>query len=975
MRFSLLLILFSGFLFAFASGPTPAPKPQDALSPREELATFKIHPDLKVELVASEPDVIDPVAMAFDEDGRIFVAEMRGYPNKGVGTGNVTSRRINSLEARNGDVVDESTTTFAEGLRVPKSVMPDRGGLLVANAPDLIYLKDTDGDGKADVNRRLYTGFHLGNVQQMLNSIQWGMDNYVYAIAGNNGGVIQSVEKPKTKAVTLRGRGVRFRPDLPASLEATSGGGQYGLAPDEWQRWFTATNSQHLRQIVLPDHYLRRNPSLAVRNVTINIPDHGASCKLFRISPFEGWRVERTRRRRTGPKAKRFSPTELVPGGFSTSSCSPIVYLANLLPKSFHGQIFLCDPANNLIHRDRLTPKGAIFQASRVDKDCELLASTNNWFRPVFLTIGPDGAIYVLDFYREVIEHPLSLPDDIKARLNLQSRKRGRIWRIIPNKKKVPPIKIALSRAKSLDLVENLNHANLWWRLTSQRLLVERQDKTVVKALEKLSKNATTAPGRAHALWALQGLKSLSSRLIEQALKDEHPGVRAQALRLSESHLESAPIRDGVLRLVNDPSAQVRFQLAFTLGEMQSPKAASALAKILQDEKNDTWTQTAALSSSYRHALDLLKTLASKKTSSRLLSQIASMIGAQRDEEAMSATLRLIAGANVSTSLPILEGLGRGMEQSGRSMSSVLKKPSPRLLALFQQAAKSSSDSELSVARRVAATRLLGYGPFEIAEQPLKECLQPQQRQELQLAAIRALSSHQEKSVGDVLLERWKSSTPIVRREIIEAMLARRERVSQLLDAIEKKQLFANQLESSRIQQLRRYPNAKLRRRAIKLLADLATPDRKKILASYQSVLKLKGDVMRGKAAFTKVCATCHRLGEVGVEVGADLKAALPNKTASQLLIDILDPSREVDSRYINYVVDTKKGRSLTGLIATETATSVTLRRAQKEESTILRDQIDEIRSSGKSLMPEGLEKQLTKQMLADLIAFLKSNR
>ena len=293
--------------------------------------------------------------------------------------------------------------------------------------------QDTDGDGKADKTTVLYTGFNLANIQQMVNSLQWGLDNWVYGCAGSDGGTVTSAEKPDAPPVSLRNRGFRFQPDVPGSLEPTSGGGQYGLTADDYQRWFTATNSQHLRQIVLPDHYLRRNPYLPVSAVTLDIPDHGAAAQVFRISPFEPWRVERTTRRAGGPDATRFPPTELVPGGFITSACSPLIYTADLFPQEYRGNIFVCDPANNLIHRDLLEANGAAFTAVRADPDCEFLASTDNWFRPVHLSIGPDGAIYVLDFYREVIETPLSLPDDIKKQLNLESRGRGRIWRIAPN--------------------------------------------------------------------------------------------------------------------------------------------------------------------------------------------------------------------------------------------------------------------------------------------------------------------------------------------------------------------------------------------------------------------------------------------------------------------------------------------------------------------------------------------------------------
>ena len=216
-------------LLAPAEEPGPPLKNSEPLSPSAELKSFRVARGFRVELVAREPEVVDPVAMAFDEKGRIFVAEMRGYPNAGVGTGVITSGRIKLLEDRDGDGFYETSTVYADNLRLPTGVMPYKGGLLVANAPDLLYLTDSTGQGKADRRKVLYTGFNLANIQQLVNSLQWGLDNWVYGCAGTNGGTITSVEKPDAPAVILRSRGIRFHPDVPASLDPTSGGGQYGL--------------------------------------------------------------------------------------------------------------------------------------------------------------------------------------------------------------------------------------------------------------------------------------------------------------------------------------------------------------------------------------------------------------------------------------------------------------------------------------------------------------------------------------------------------------------------------------------------------------------------------------------------------------------------------------------------------------------------------------------------------------------------
>jgi putative membrane-bound dehydrogenase-like protein len=966
--------------------------PRGPLSPREEQATLRVPPGFRVELVACEPAVVDPVALAFDEEGRLFVAEMRGYPNGGVATGHITTGHIKVLEDRDGDGYFEHSTTFADGLRLPSSVMPWKGGLLVANAPELIFLEDTDGDGKADRRRVLYTGFDLSNSEQLLNSLQWGLDNWVHACAGMAGGTIRSAEKSGAPPVVLHGRGIRFHPEAPASLEPTSGGGQYGLAATAWGQWLTATNSQHLRHIVLPDHYLRRNPVLPVRAVTLDIPDHGAACKVYRLSPFESWRVERTRRRKGGPDAQRFPSTELVPGGYITSGCSPVVYLADLFPEAYRGNSFVCDPANNLVHRDVLHEHGATFVAKRGDAACEFLASPDNWFRPVWLTVGPDGALYVADFYREVIETPLSLPDDIKQKVNLESRARGRIWRIVPEGKR-DRRRPSLRKAPTEELVRHLADANVWWRLTSQRLLIERQDQSAVPALRKLARASASDLGRAHALWTLHGLGALEDAEVEKGLHDPSAGVREQALRLAEDPLKgSAALRKAVAALADDPSPRVRFQLAFTAGEADALETAAALARLARHPGNDSWTQTALLSSAYRLAPSLLEALLADRELARsasaeqrrFVTNLAALVGARPDDADVARGFRLLAQ---SPSLDgswryeaVLEGLCQGLQASRGALDRLWENPPPKLKQgletarpFFASCGRTAREEQRPPADRLAATRLLGYGPFPVAAASLKDVLLPQNPQELQLAGVRALSLHEGPKVGDLLLSQWGSYSPIVRREVLAALFAQKSRLRQLLDAVERQQVQAGQIEPARLEMLRKHSDPALRQRARKLLAGQATPARQKVVEDYRPALDLKRNPDRGKQVFQKTCATCHRLENVGVEVGPDLLSALRTKTPEALLVDILDPSREVDPRFVEYLVTTTAGRVYSGLIAAETASSVTLRRAEKAEDTILRGQIDTIQATPRSLMPDGLETQLTRQDLADLIGYLQA--
>jgi putative membrane-bound dehydrogenase-like protein len=959
----------------------------EPLSPRDERATIRTLPGFKVELVACEPDIVDPVAMAFDDRGRMFVAEMRGYPHGGVATGQENRGRIKMLEDKDGDGFYETCTTYAEGLRFPTSVMPYKNGLLVANAPDLILLEDTKGDGKADKQRVLYTGFNLDNIQQLVNSLQWGLDNWVYGCAGTKESTVVCPEKPDAPAVVLRGRGIRFHPDIPGSLEPTSNGGQYGLTADAFGHWFTATNAQHLRQVVLPDHYLRRNPYLTVPAVTIDIPDHGVACKVFRISPFEAWRVERTSQRLGDPRFANWPSEEKVPGGYVTSGCSPVIYSADRFPPEFRGNSFMCDPANNVVHRDRLERNGpATFVAHRADEKCEFLASTDNWFRPVWLTLGPDGALYVCDFYREVIETPLSLPDDIKKKYNLESRGRGRIWRVVPTDGKKMPWP-NLRAESTAELVKHLGDGNGWWRLTAQRLLVERHDESAATSLEELAVKGPISESRIHALWSLQGLEALSDGALHRAFSDPDPDIRVQALQLAEWHWAPRyPIPLAVIAAAVDPDPRVRYQAALTLGSVDGN--VGALASVLIRDGADPWAQTAALSSATHCAPDLLALMTNDTGFLRadhaaaVLSRLATVIGAQADDAALARVFKLLAEQPDSATWPVavLDGLGQGLQNGKRSLRKMWDQPPPALadaiygvLPLFRRAATVAADPKANLGERVTALLRLAYGPFNVAVDALAGALGPQNPPELQVAAVHALAAHDQPRVAELLLAHWDEYGPAVRREVVEALCARPGRLTKLFDAMAAKQVSPAQIEAPRRLQILKIPNAAVRKRAQELFANIGNPDRKRVIEEYRPVLDLKPDLARGKAVFAKNCMTCHKLGDEGHDVGPNLRGALGNKTKDALLIDILDPNREVDPRFVNYQVMTTAGRLVTGLLAVETPASVTLRRADNAEDTILRTQIESIQATTQSLMPDELEKQLSKQDLADVIAYLLS--
>lgn len=976
-RFALLALVLVALPLPAADPPADLKAP-GPLSPQDERATFRVAPGFTVELVAAEPDVVDPVAMCFDERGRLFVAEMRGYPNGGVGTGAESRGRVRCLSDRDGDGRFETATTFADGLRFPMGLQPWKGGLLVAVAPDLVYLEDTNDDGKADKSTVLYTGFNLANIQQMVNSLQWGLDNWVYGCAGNDGGTVRSAEKPNPPEVPLRNRGLRFRPWLPGSLEPTSGGGQYGLTADPYGRWFTATNSQHLRQIVLPDEYLRQNPYLPVSTVTADIPEHGPAAKVFRVSPFEPWRAERTARRAGGADAKRFPPTELIPGGFITSACSPLVYAADLFPPAYRGNNFVCDPANNLIHRETLEPNGVLFTAKRADPDREFLASTDNWFRPVHLTLGPDGAVYVLDFYREVIETPLSLPDDIKKRLNLESRGRGRIWRIAPTGFKAGPMP-DLSRAGVDELAAALVKPNPWWRLTAQRLLVERQAKDATTAIRARIADARGTPGHANLLWALDGLGVLAPADLDRAFADPEPGMREQALRLAEQFFADSPetVRRATA-LFGDPSPRVRFQLALSAGRLPPARRADVLAARLV-RVTDPWVRTAALASAAEVAAGLTERLAST-ADPVVVSQLAAVVGAKGDEAEVTGLLARAADATDRGGAAVLAGLGEGMRGGKKPLAAWLADPPAaakpavaKLRGRFEAAAAAVRDEAKPAAERVAAADLLAVAPFDVAGPALAAALSPSAPGDVQAAAVRALAAHPDPGVAPLLLGPWAGYAPGLRAAVLDALASRPDRAIALLDAVAAKAVAAGELPPALVQQLKTHPAAAVRAKAAAVLAASVDPDRAKVVAEYRAAIALEADPARGKELFKAHCAACHKLDGVGHEVGPNLLAALPNKSADDFLVAVFDPNREVDPRYVGYQATTADGRVLTGVVAAETPAGVTLRRADGAEETVRRADLEGLRSTRLSLMPEGLEKQLGPQDVADLFGYLRA--
>jgi len=930
-------------LAALLLAQEPPREIKSPLTPEQSLAEFKIRPGLRIELVAAEPEVMSPVAAAFDERGRLFVVEMLDYPN--VDKSKPPQGRIKCLEDKDGDGRYETATVFAENLLMAQGVMPWHGGVLVTQAPNVLFLKDTDGDGKADVRETLYSGFAVENPQLRVSFPTFGLDNWIYVANGQRGGKIKNAAKPESAAIDIGGQDFRF--DLVHDrAEAITGFGQFGLTFDDWGHRFVCTNRNHLIPLVIPNPYFKRNPFLAAPGPIGDNQGAGGAARVHPIS--RNWTLSSTH------------------SGTFTASCGVFVYRGELLPKEYEGHVFTCEPTGNLIHEEVLTPAGGSFTWKPPHEGTEFLASPDNWFRPVSMFAGPDGALYVVDMYRTEVEHPDWVPAEMKARYNFNHRRdQGRLWRIVPEGKRNPAPRPTIADARTADLVALLDHPDAWWRMTAQRLLIERQDRDAWGPLRKLAASGSPL-GRLHAAWALEGHQQLEIDLVLRLMTDAHPGVRENAVRLAERFASQRPVQELLVRLADDPDSHVRWQTALALGAWDSDAILEPLAKIANGAIDDRWTRLAVSTAvSTRSGL-----LIPKIQDPLFLRELATIVGSRRDKEEVAAVIRDLGTTPGRRQTAVLNGLAEGMTRRGSKLGDFLGK----LPELLLQAGAVAADAARPLPERIDAVKLLVHLPWEAASPTLGALLGEDQPQEIRIAAVSALSTHGRPEVPKMLLQPWKKALPALRREILEAMGRRPERIQALLDEIEADRMTPGELGAALLKAVLNHGDAAIRDRAKKVVQNKMPEERQKIIDRYKAALSLSGDAKRGRDLFKTNCAACHKIAGVGTLVGPDISDTM-SKAPEQLLVDILDPSRVIDNNYANYIVKKKSGAVLTGYISAQTASSLTLRRGEGQEDVVLRDDIEEMKSSGVSLMPEGLEKNVSVEGMADLIAFLKGWR
>jgi len=998
-------------------------KMQKPLPAEESLKHIVTPKGFKVELFASEPLIGGkPICMNWDERGRLWICETVDYPNELQPPGKGRDR-IRILEDTDGNGRADKSTVFAEKLSIPTSLMFHRGGVIVFNGTQTLYLKDTDGDDKADVRRVLFGRWNQRDTHGGPSNMQYGLDNWIYAMQGYN----DSALRVGGETHRFRQGFFRFKPDG-SKLEflRSTNNNTWGLGISEEGIILGSTaNRNPSTYMPIPNRYYEsvRGWAPSLRLGTI------ADTHLFK------------------PITKKVRQVDQH-GGY-TAAAGHALYTARNYPKEYWNRTaFVNGPTGHLVGAFVLNRDGSDFRST---SPFNLFASDDEWTAPIMAEVGPDGNVWVIDWYNYIVQHNPT-PRGFKTGKgnayisDLRDKKHGRIYRVVYSGRtrgfpKSPGSRFSLGNATPAKLVAALKHDNMFWRKHAQRLLVERGKTEVVPALLKLAADSNVDEiglnvGVIHALWTLHGLGVLdgshpkATTAAYAALKHRSAGVRRNAVQVLPRTKKSveAILSTGVL---NDSDAQVRLTSLLALADLPATsKAGAAIVAALNDpaNANDRWIPDAATAAAANNDRFFLQSLSSEgepgasatgalrgltpsgSPSAKLVTIsriVAEHYARSRGGSESSGISRLIAGltkTDPKLADAVIRGLAAGWPKGKRpKLDAAAEKNLAALLAIlpsggksvlirlaatwgsknFEQYAaeaakslmKSVRNSKLDVADRVSAARELvefRRRDKDVIKSLLRE-IQPQSPPRLSAGILQAIQQSEVNEGGTLILGRFPSLTPAVRSTAVGVLLSRSDWTASLLQAMKKGKVAHGELSLDQKQALMRHPNPKLRKDALAVLkrgGALPSPDRQKVIAQLLSTTEKKGDPKNGQAVYKKQCAKCHVHGSEGTRIGPDL-TGMAVHPKHELLVNILDPSRSVEGNFRVYTVATADGKVLNGLLAAESRTAIELYDAEGKKHTILREDVELLKGSRKSLMPDGFEKLIKPQEMADLLEFL----
>ncbi|HAB15214.1 MAG TPA: c-type cytochrome [Verrucomicrobiota bacterium] len=950
---ALTLILGIGYVSQSMGAETSEMTPPQTSA--QALKSFHVRPGLEVELVAAEPLVIDPVAIDFGPDGRLWVAEMHDYPS-GMDGNFKRGGRISVLTDSDGDGRFDRVDRLVDDVPFPTGVMAWKKGVLVCAAPDILYLEDTDGDGRADIRRTLFSGFATHNYQARVNSLRWGLDGWVYGAAGLFGGKIHSHLSGKDHP--LSGRDFRIHPEA-GEFEAVGGLSQQGRVRNDFGDGFGCDNGAWMWHFPFPERYLARNPGLSVGESRVYVASGAEANRVYPTS--------RTLERFNDPQSAERT----------TSACGLEVFRDTRLGPEFYQNAFVAEPVHNLVHRLVVEPAGTTFTGHRATDEAqsEFLSSSDNWFRPVENRTGPDGALWVVDMYRFVIEHPRWITPERLAKLDPRAGdQQGRIYRVRRIGETNPPTWGNLTARSTTALVELLGQDSGILRDLAHRLLLERADPTAIPAIQAIVSGSRHPAPRTQALFALDQLDALPDSMLLAALSDREPMVRRAAIQLSERRVaKSKAIADRWSAMVDDAVPAVRMQLAFSLGELRHPAAGDGLAKLLIRDGADPRMRTAVLSSATTHLPPLLTAVLALPTTfpgrQQLVNDLIATSSKTGDSTNRATVLMLVLPSeNEPVSAWHLAAVS-SLIQAGTAGDNALR---PHLNRIWDEARRQANDTTTSLADRQVAFRVMAQGPLSEADlQRLSAVLARPDELELAQAALAGLKQSTNAQLAALLLRDWTHKPVALRPAMVDALLSRETWTGSLLDALATGSMSPRELSAVDRQKLLRHPTPEIARRAAGLLPDAPTSNRTAVVQAYASAADRAGNPLRGLLVFQNLCASCHAYRGAGHDVGPDL-ATFREKPMSEFLVAILDPNSVIEPRFLPYEVETKDQRLLTGVVKDETANSLTLVPGGGARETLLRSDVLSLKPGAFSLMPEGFEAALDVTAMADLVAYLK---
>ena len=968
-------------------------KMQQPLPASESMKHFTVPVGFEVKLFIDETKLNGkPIAMTWDERGRLWMCLTLDYPNElqPVGQGR---DKIVVCEDTDGDGAADKVTEFADKLSIPTGIAFYRGGVIVHNGVETLYLKDSNGDGKADQRKVLISGWAMGDTHGGVSNFQYGLDGWYYGMQGYNNSEPVLTNGKKTQA--FRQGFFRFKvtgenADVAVTelefLRSTNNN-TWGLGLSEEGLVFGST-ANHCPSVFMPipNRYYER-----VRGMSAEVLGMISSTHLFNEFSDKVRQVDHH-------------------GGY-TAGCGHALYTARNYPREYWNRTaFVCEPTAKLVGTFILRKDGANYKSSN---DFNLIASNDEWSAPIMAEVGPDGNVWVLDWYNFVVQHnptPIGFKNGKgnAYESDLRDKKHGRVYRVVykDGQGNAAPKTDDLSPEK---LVALLKHDNLLWRKNAQRLLIERGNKDVIPALAALVQDKSVDAlglnvAAIHALQTLCGLNA-DANVFQDGLKHPSPGVRRNAIQCGAP--VAAVVASGAVA-DNDPQVRLAAFLAIADGE-PSAEAAAAVVAALQDsdvlrDKALLDAATIAAAKQGLHFLTQPKLTAESPAAVNAITIVAGNWAAGAPAKEIPSLLNALANQKPEVISAVLAGAAKHwpankpgeldaaadqklvqlLEQTpgaaktylitlaGRWGSKGLEAHTAKIVtALLEEVTNEQAETK---ARIAAASRLIDFRKSD-AESAGKvlALISPRTAPELAAGLLEAAGKCEAEAIGRDIIGRTPQFTPALRSAALRILLARTDWTPLLLDALDQGVIPLNDLALDQKQALAAHPDKKLAAKAAKLLARggaLPNADRQKVLDDLLPIAELKGDAAAGKEVFKKQCIKCHTHSGEGTKIGPDLTgmAVHPKK---ELLVHIIDPSRSVEGNFRVYSVLTGDGEVITGLLASESKTTLEFFDSQGKKWVVERDNIDEMKASTKSLMPEGFEKEVNRDQVRDLLEFL----